>query len=64
MVDALHRIRLRDTYLGELRFTAGGDPIGVPVAVFRSSPVRGDDPYFQHERFVRSVVPPQRIIHP
>jgi DNA-binding SARP family transcriptional activator len=64
VVDQLLRTHLKSTYLGDLRFTAGGDPVGAPVSVFRASPIQGTDPYFQHEQFVRAIVPPQRIIHP
>jgi branched-chain amino acid transport system substrate-binding protein len=64
VVDALHRTDLRDTPVGALRFTAGGDPVAAPVSVFRASPIAGNDPYYAHERFVRAIVPPQRIIHP
>lgn len=64
VVKALLQTDLRNTYLGDIRFTAGGDPIGAPVSVFRASPSQGNDPYFAHEQFVRAVVPPQRIIHP
>jgi branched-chain amino acid transport system substrate-binding protein len=64
VVHQLFRTHLRNTYVGDLGFTAGGDPIGAAVSVFRASPIKGNDPYFQHEQFVRAIVPLQRIIHP